>query len=273
VLAELLLRALTPASPPLRRMGLLEDSIGLWSRSTRRRREWRPHYERCCAVVKGVIEDLPQRRTVVVLGSGLVQDVPLDLLCTAFQRVLLVDAVHLPMVKWRMRSRAGVKLLTRDLTGLAGLISGTETERTPPLVDLAADAKIDLVVSANLLSQLPLGVETLMDGDRTAAARLPHDAAARTIAWHLDDLAGFSCRVCLLTDVTMRGEDKTGRVVETLDLMRARNMPSAEDAWDWLVAPFGEIDRGIRYVHRVHAYSDWRVLDAVAVDPAIETGA
>lgn len=223
--------------------------------------------------MKSVIETLPQRRTVVVLGSGLVHDVPLDLLCTTFQRVLLVDAVHLPMVKWRMRSRARVGLLTRDLTGLSGVISGASTARTPPLADLSADEEIDLVVSANLLSQLPLGVETLIEGGSAAAARLPPGAATRTIEWHLEDLAAFSCRICLLTDVIMHGEDQTGRIVETLDLMRGRAMPPPDDSWDWPVAPFGEIEHGVKYVHRVHAYPDWRDLGTAAVDLRLESRA
>lgn len=258
MLAELLLRVLTPAALPARRMGLVNDSIGLWSRSTRRRREWRPHYERCKGVVTDVVEALPRRRTVAVLGSGLVQDVPIDALCAAFERVILVDAVHLPMVRWRMRARPRVTLVTRDLTGLAGLVEGKAAGRTPPVADLAGDPQLDLVISANVLSQLPLGVDSLLDKSPSLAARLPPHAADSAVVRHLDDLARFACHVCLLTDVTMRGEDRAGRTVETLDLMRGHAMPAPADAWDWTVAPFGEIDRDVRYVHRVHAYPDWR---------------
>ena len=271
MLAEFLLRVLTPATTPLRRMGLVDDSVGLWSRSTRRRREWQPHYERCKAVMNGVIEKLPQRRTVAVLGSGLVQDVPIDALCASFQRVLLVDAVHLPMVKWRMRARPRVSLVTRDLTGLA---AGEAGVRNLPLADLADDPELDLVISANVLSQLPLGVETLLERDRNLAAKFPADAANRTVGWHLDDLASLGCRVCLLTDVTMRGEDRTGRIVETLDLMRGHTMPAPAGAWDWQVAPFGEIERNVRYMHRVHAYPDWRTAAGIApVDGARDSAA
>ena len=35
-------------------------------------------------------------------------------------------------------------------------------------------------------------------------------------------------------------------------------LPAPDAAWDWPVAPFGEIERRLRYVHRVHAYPDWR---------------
>jgi len=258
MLPELLLTAITPASRELRRMGLVSGSVALWSRSLRRSRQWRPHYARCQEVVRQVVADLPRHRTVVVLGSGLVRDVPLAELAASFERVLLVDAVHLPTVRARLAFQSRVSFVTRDLSGMARWLSGQAGGREAPVADLAADPSLDLVISANLLSQIPIGVDTYLDAHEERARALPSDLLRRSVEGHLADLAAFRCRVCLLTDTTMTERDRDGTVTDTLDLMRGVVLPAPDDAWDWTVAPFGEVDRRLEYVHRVHAYADWR---------------
>lgn len=258
MLPELLLQLVTTAPRGLRRMGLVADAIGLWSRGTRQRRDWRPHEARCHAAVRRALEGVERRRKAVVLGSGLLRDVPIQDLLSTFDRVVLVDAVHLPMVRVRMALRSGVTLLTRDLTGLSAWLAGTAGERAEPLADLAGDPEVDFVLSANVLSQLPIGVDTFLDKVPRRADVLPKDLAARSVTWHLADLQLFRCAVCLLTDVEMREEDRGGRVVDRLDLTRGHALPTPDEAWDWTVAAFGEIERDRRFVHRVHAYPHWR---------------
>jgi ethanolamine utilization microcompartment shell protein EutS len=258
MLPELVLQFITPAPRPLRRMGLVKDSVGLWSRGARRRSDWRPHEERCRRVVRRAVAGLSRRRTAVVLGSGLLRDVPLSDLVAAFARVVLVDAVHLPMVRLQVARRPAVSLVTRDLTGLSGWLSGEADGRQDPLADLVADPEVDFVLSANVLSQLPLGVETFLEKHPGRARALPADLADRSVGWHLADLARFAGHVCLLTDVEMREEDQAGRVTDRLDLTRGHPLPAPDESWDWPVAPFGELERDLRYVHRVHAYADWK---------------
>lgn len=78
MLAELALRALTPAAPLARRFGLLQEGIALWSRGLRQRKAWEPHQARCRAIVAEVAASLPRRRKAVVLGSGPARDIPLS---------------------------------------------------------------------------------------------------------------------------------------------------------------------------------------------------
>jgi ethanolamine utilization microcompartment shell protein EutS len=256
MLLEALLHIITPVPRSLRRMGLLRDSIALWSRGARRRRDWRPHEARSHDAVRQAVATVARRRKAVVLGSGLVRDIPLADLVETFEEVILVDAVHLPFVRARMALQPKVRLLTRDLTGLADWLAGTTQERADPLADLAADPTVDFVLSANVLSQLPLGVESFLEANPARAAALPQDIADRTVADHLADLGRFRGAVCLLTDVEMREEDRQGLVVDRLDLMRGHVLPPPFTSWDWTVAPFGEIERDRRYVHRVHV--SWR---------------
>ncbi len=78
MLAEILAWCLTPASLDARRTGHLTAAVSLWSRGARCRRAWGPHEARCHEVVERAVEGCDRRRTCLVLGSGLVRDVPLS---------------------------------------------------------------------------------------------------------------------------------------------------------------------------------------------------
>lgn len=252
--AELVLRALTPAAPLARRFGLLRESIGLWSRGRRQRKAWEPHQARCRAIITEVAASLPRRRKVVVLGSGPARDIPLHALCASFEVVVLVDIVHLPLLRLKLWRQPKVSLLSRDLTGAMAWLAGEAEGRQDPLADLANDDRVDLVVSANLLSQLAWPVADWLEDNPARAVALPDNLPARCIAWHLDDLSRFKGHVCLISDVEMVECDRAGAIRDRLDLMYGVSLPKEDESWLWPVAPFGEAEREREYVHKVCAW-------------------
>ena len=254
MLAELALQALTPAAPLARRFGLLREGIALWSRGLRQRKAWEPHQARCRGIIAEVAAALPQRRKAVVLGSGPARDIPLDALCANFDEVVLVDIVHLPLLRLKLWRREKISLLSRDLTGAMAWLAGEAEARQDPLADLANDDSVDLVVSANLLSQLAWPVADWLEDNPTRAAALPGDLPARCIAWHLDDLARFKGHVCLISDVEMVERDRSGAIHDRLDLVYGVALPREDESWLWPVAPFGEAQRDREYVHKVRAW-------------------
>ncbi|MGL4975709.1 MAG: hypothetical protein ACRC56_10470 [Bosea sp. (in: a-proteobacteria)] len=258
MLAEFALWLTTPVPRAIRRMGLLGDSVRLWSRGRRRAADWASHEAQCHAIAHKAMADLPRFDTVVVLGSGLARDVPLEALCAAFKRVVLVDAVHLLPLRLKVRRFSNVMLETRELTGLAGLLDGSASVRVAPLADLQADNRIDLVISANVLSQLPLPVTDWLERQPDLAGLLPPDPCRAVIDWHLADCAGFAARICLLTDTGYVERDREGKVTETVDLLHGRNLPVPDASWDWAIAPKGELRGGYSHVHRAQGHSDFK---------------
>ena len=240
-----------------RRLGLVSESVALWARGRRQRKAWAEHHQRCQALIESVVAELPQCRSVAVLGSGLLRDIPLPLLRERFQRVLLVDAVHLPQIRLAAAFRATVTLVTRDLSGVMGWLDGKRDGRADPVADLVADETLDLLISANLMSQFGWPIADWLDDNPERAARVPHDLPARCIAWHRDDLARFSCRVVLLTDVEMVERDRSGSIVERFDLMRGTVLTPPDECWVWLVAPFGEAAADREAVHSVGGWRDF----------------
>ena len=256
MLAELAVWLATPVPWRVRRLGMLGDSVRLWSRGRRRAAQWASHEQNCHAVVRQAVAGLTRHDTVVVLGSGLARDIPLAELSAGFRRVLLVDAVHLLPLRLSVRRYGNVRLLTRDLTGLIDWIWGDVTGRRQPLADLARDGTIDLVVSANVLSQLAIPVENWLERKIGEARTLPPDIGGRLIDWHLDDLLSFGGRICLLTDTRYRELDRHGKLTAKHDLLFGRALPRPDASWDWQVAPRGEYSDGTTYIHQACGHAD-----------------
>lgn len=74
------LSLLNPAPLRLRRLGYVRQSGLLHARSRRCRAAWAPHLENARGIVAAAAEATRGRRHAVVLGSGLLDDIPLAIL-------------------------------------------------------------------------------------------------------------------------------------------------------------------------------------------------
>lgn len=247
MLIELLHLLTTPVPLAHRRRGYLRESVLLLSRSRRCRTAWAGHLEQARAAVIASCEGLAHRRVAVVLGSGLLQDVPLRHLAESFEAVHLVDAVHLWPARHQARAYPNVSLITADLT--AGVTAGSIG--VDPLATLCGRDEVDFVLSANVLSQMPI-----LPLDRPGF--VAPDLGGRIVAAHLDGLARLTARVCLITDVEQVEEDRAERVTDRFGLLHGIHLPGPDRTWTWDIAPFGEAARNRRQRHRVQAFLDWR---------------
>jgi hypothetical protein len=229
----------------------IRSSVSLWSRANRCAKAWAPHEENCKSFIRDTIAEMRQRRTVVVLGSGLLRDVPIIELARTFDTVVLVDLVHLATVRlWVRAKRLGnIRLISRDLSGMAEALA----DKTPePLAFLRQVPYLDLVVSANIVSQIGVGAWRQLERSGHAD---PDTIATRLIKAHLDGLAGLPCRVALLTDTRYELTDRMGGVLEAADLLCGVPAPPAQRHWFWPVAPYGELGRDREAVHQMIASS------------------
>lgn len=256
MLAQLALLALTRTEPALSKLGLRGDAVRLWARRARCKLAWAAHEAQCHAIVRAAMSGLPRQRTALVLGSGLVRDVPIADLARAFETVVLVDAVHLPLTRLRLARHRNLRFVTADISGVARWLTGKAKTREDTLAPFIADTTIDLVISANVLSQLPLGPEDWAETHPSQAPLPAPELARAIIGWHLADLARFQSRVCLLTDTALNEFDSEGRCIANVDLLYGHTLPAPDAAWDWPVAPEDESDKGVTQVHTVYGYAD-----------------
>ena len=102
-----------------------------------------------------------RRRSALVVGSGLLFDVPLEALCRQFENVVLVDIVHAWSVHREACRFSNVRLVPLDVTGVVQRCHALARRRAPaPLpqcpVECFVGEPFDLVASVNVLSQLPV---------------------------------------------------------------------------------------------------------------------
>jgi hypothetical protein len=260
MLAEMLLYRLTRAEPWADALGYREGVVRLWSRAGRCARAWKPHLERSRAEILAGAEACARRRTALILGSGVLADVPLRDLAQLFEGVVLVDIVHLPMIRWRAKRLGNVACETVDLSGVAASLARSAQKPWPVPGSRHGldDPAVDFVVSLNLVSQLPLApcehVETRLGLPEGAA-----DAFGRQIVEaHLAHLAAFDARVLVLGDRTRLFTDRTGKVFDSDDPLYGAALPPIDAEWDWDVAPLGEQARDYAIRNRVFCIRELR---------------
>lgn len=194
----------------------------------------------------------------VVLGSGLLAELPLDQLSAAFREVLLVDIVHLPWVaKPAKRRFPNVRFFTADVTGavhkLGGCIDAVLRGAPPPPLPEAwpglalGDTPVDLIVSANILSQLPLRPIDYLE--RRLGADHPYDEAALNafahglMRAHLDWACQKARHVCVFTDSASIVYDREEQEIERNWRIDPALLPNPDQTWIWDIAPPGEFRR------------------------------
>jgi hypothetical protein len=265
MIAELALFLTTPISTKTTPRPDLFRAIGLWSRARRCKRAWADHEARTKAAIHAAIDATTSRRSVVVLGSGLLRDIPIERLSAMFRQVVLIDIVHLSSVRLtvlRKRLR-NVRFETRDLSGYDQLIERRMVQvqtgqddiggRLDPLGFLRRIPDLDLVLSVNLLSQIGVGVAARLKKPNGRDRFLPADAVAQIITAHFEGLASVSCRTCFVGDVSYVLTDRAGNVIDSHDLLFGVEPPFIDDEWNWTVAPFGEESADYERVHHVIA--------------------
>lgn len=238
---------LTPCPRYLRQMGFLSELLGIKVRYRRCQKAWQPHLDQTMSVIREGIAQCPQRRKAVILGSGLLYDVPLADLASQFREVILVDLVQPFRARQMARQFANVKLIAADVTGVMEFISTLKRTSSHPLPRcesnlLLDDKEVDYVASVNLLSQLPHVPMTFLRKLGTYDAEARDMFGKELIRDHLAYLKKFSGVVSLVSDV-QRLKLKDGNLIESHSAIYDVAFPWSGQRWIWHLAPRPEASR------------------------------
>jgi hypothetical protein len=201
--------------------------------------------------IREAAEGCARRDRVVVLGSGGLHDVPLDDLSRLFGEVILADVIHPPAVRRRARKLGNVWPATFDASGLAEALFALKAGQALPKPDASAIAALeaDLVVSVNLLFQLPVGPCAWL-AKRGGRSQAEIEAFGRAVVQaHLDALASLRGRVCLITEAEHLLIDREGKVAERDLPLDGFPLTLVGRSWTWDIAPRPEAhpDYDLRY--------------------------
>jgi hypothetical protein len=252
--------------------GHLTELVGIWARHRRQRQAWAGHLTRARALCLASAESTPQaaRRTALVYGAGALNDVPLEQLSAMFRRVVLADMAFLPRTIRLAKVLGNVELAHTDLTGALNAPPSPKllaAHTVAPVPDLSLGLEgVDFAYSANLLSQLPLAVLTLLRKRPCAPAQQDLDAyAASLVRTHLAALRALPCPACLVTDIQELGL-ADGQTHYVDDLLFGVDPALPGSIWTWLLAPRGEahpeldIARQVLGVPDMHAVPDRKII-------------
>lgn len=256
----------TPCTPEARRLGYLREAIAIRARYRRHQSRWQPHLDATKAIIREAAEQAKNKQAVVVLGSGALYDVPLEDLARQFSRVELIDIVHPKKSRQIAAAYSNVTCRTADISGAARSLlhlprDGTEPPQLDPPPHLPDDT--GLVISVNLLSQLPEIPQSRLIARTTVADAERHAFAAAIVRQHLHWLSQAEFPVCLIADTERHYVDPNGEPMTSWDSLYGETLPAGGRTWTWDVAPKGEIHPDLGVEMTVRGIPDF---DESAVD-------
>ncbi|HMK43100.1 MAG TPA: hypothetical protein VK445_03090 [Dissulfurispiraceae bacterium] len=249
MLRELLLWLTTPCPPYVRRMRYLYQLIAMHGRYRRNRSSWQQHLSRTRDFILSSTERCRSHERVVVLGSGLLLDIPLKELSARFRTVVLVDIVHLPEILKQITGYPNVRLVQCDIMGAAEALydsirrgKGVLPHAIPFFPEV--DEETGLLISLNVLSQLSaVPYDYVM-------RKMPNCDEDALVAWgntvrsaHLQALEQSPADVCLITDYSYSWRSVAGELLEEGSTVGNIALPVPAAFWTWHIAPIGEISK------------------------------
>ncbi len=248
----------TPASAEAKKWGHLKQSIALRARATRQKDNWKSHLENCHQLVERFLEEKrASAKSIMILGSGHLFDIPQSIFDQQknpqFQKIYLVDLVHPLEIRKRAQSDPRIELLEGDLAGgmpESFLVADLKKyfKNLAPL-DLPS---ADLVISANLMSQLPLpAVQSAEKWLKHANSKDDFETLRSLIEeqmsqYHWQQLELFSRRgssVLFWTDFEKHFYDANGEKILQESSLGNFVIPNLAGSWFWDIAPVPEISK------------------------------
>lgn len=237
MLREFIESVRTPTSTEARKLGYLYESIALMERHRRRRKDWLPHLENCH---KTILNFATGGRSLVVLGSGPLLDIPLPDLLKRYEKIALVDLVHPRQVRNKWGQHKQILFVDQDITGTARQILNWKGGELPiPRPPDLSEFQPDFILSANCLSQLPLKPRIHL------AAHVPapqlDEFSERLSLSHLNHIKSLGVEHLIITDFETRIVSKDGSITEKSVPFFDSNKMKLLQSWTWKIAPRGEL--------------------------------
>lgn len=264
MLSEAVKYLTTPCPSHLRSMGYLKELIALEARFKRCQTVWQPHIKKTKSVICDAANAVTGNKKVVVLGSGVLSDIPIEVLSEKFDAVLLMDVCFLEKTRKQLSQYSNLEWQAADVTGVAEPLynwaKGNQSSEnfpvpSPPRNIMLDDA--DLVISSNLLSQLPL---IPMQYLRRKKSKLNEENivefAQSIIRAHLKFLDTCPGTICLISEIERQVYDGQ-RILKTEDPLWGQSLDLDGEAWFWNIAPKSEISRDYEIRNRVIG-SHWK---------------
>ena len=236
MLAEYLKFLTSPASTYAKELGYLKESIAFESRAQRNWKLWENHFTRCQDLIFSKADNSakPARptRNIWVLGSGSLYETPWQKLADQGRKIKLVDVYHPPRVKKLIKGYSQVQCVQMDVTGFDDLSPLQKVLLKSPVVPPLSVHPNDLMISCNMLSQLPICPLQYLMKNTDISVEEKIQWARRLQAQHWNWLQSFGCEVLVISDFEIHHLGKNSEVLR-IEEQPFRPLAEKSAAWDW----------------------------------------
>ena len=232
MIREMITSIRAKAVPGARGAGLVKECVAIEARFRRHTSSWQPHIDRSKSHIIDSLQQVDPSKPVLVLGAGPCLDLPLTELAAHPAGATLVDAVLLPSTRKRVAEYPGLDFKLADISGCL-IPSGKR-------IEIPDQAPIDvsgygLIISANILSQLPLAfaevpAETKEDKVIMRALQASHIKALQASGVPALIISDYKAKFSLPGGI--KEYNTIDSVISSIDCV---------DSWRWPVAPPGEL--------------------------------
>jgi hypothetical protein len=157
---------LYPSGKILKKMGLLNDQNGIIDRYFVESENWMSHLINTKNFISACLKD-SGAKSVSILGSGWMLDIPQGLLVDTFETVVFYDIKHPYPIKHKYRKQKNFQFIEIDLTGglldkvfqiikHKGKIDSDSLERELEVIPFKLPVSTEFSVSVNILNQLDI---------------------------------------------------------------------------------------------------------------------
>lgn len=262
MIREALIFLLTPTTPLAKKYGFLYQSIALSARYERCKKQWIPHLKNCQDLFLESLKDLPQKKSVIILGSAHLHEIPLHLLVGHFENITLVDVIHPLKHHWLAKRNPRLKLITQDLSqSLERLDSLQSLEDLHGLIQELSTQELfhfeaDLIVSGNLLSQLALlPMESIERKIQRKLSLEEKDHICTAFAEiHLKNLRNCQGQKLVYADREVTYRNPQNEVIYQGKYPVSFTGFQKIKEWNWLLAPLKEASKDYSIEMKIEAY-------------------
>ncbi|MFO7656813.1 MAG: hypothetical protein R6W78_07080 [Bacteroidales bacterium] len=211
----------------LRKMKIISDQAGIMNRYMREQENWKPHLENTKNYITSFIEK-NDYRSVSILGSGWLLDLPVEYLKEHTDEVVLYDIFHPPQIKHKLRNDRKFKLVESDITG--GVIHAAYQAyrnfkarkndfniHTLISSGFAPVKATDCFISLNILNQLDILIIDFLKQNKIGSPEEYSGLRANIQQSHIKSLP--TGKSCLITDAEELVIEKEGKIKEIKSLI------------------------------------------------------
>lgn len=253
MIREFFLYLTTKVKPEAKTFGHLYEAIAIDAREKRCQQFWKSHRDESKKLILQVANTIKEKKSLLILGSGPLHEIPIIELSNFFETIDLVDIVHLKETKNKYRNLHNLNFIEHDLTELETRIAHEKNiYNTVPSAFL--NKHYNFVISANVLSQLAYHLRNFLNKRSSYSSDELDNFSNKISEDHIVYLKKFTCPVLMITDIETYFKDINGNTVETQTPYIKFNFPVPLATWNWDVAPIPEYSSEISLQMKVAGF-------------------